>query len=89
MFSLLQNILLDLSMLEKGKAIDFNSGSDIICSVTHEEVLPSDTETPIAVYGLNIKDEVTGEFNQEYLRDIDIVAMMVYTELRKSVPLIN
>ncbi len=89
MLSLLQNILLDLSMLEKGKALDFNSGNDIVCSVTYEDILPSDDDTPIAVYGLNVKNEVTGEFNQEYLRDIDLVAMMVYTELRKSVTPIN
>jgi len=76
-------------MLEKGKALDFNSGNDIVCSVTREEIIPIDDEKPIDVYGFSVKDEITGEFNQEYLRDIDLVAMMVYTELRKSVPLIN
>lgn len=81
MNSLLQNILLDITLLEPGKALEFTNEGREVCSVAlFEDEIEGET---VRYYELMTAQETF------HYGDSDIVAMTVYTEIRKKQVVLN
>lgn len=81
----LQQILEELSFLDKDNPVYFNNGVENVCSVVFEDTIVSDSMTSIETYAVTYFDNKRG-YTTDHMRNIDVVAMFVYTELKKHKP---
>jgi hypothetical protein len=83
----LHEILINLANMDKGETVEFNNGQQEGCSVLFDDLIV-DGET-IPAYAITFYRTDIEEFVTDHMRDIDIVAMFIYTELKKNRTLLN
>lgn len=87
--TVLQEIISELQIMSKGSTVHFDNGQQTVCSVLFDDMMAADYPEPIEVFEITYSDYEVGEIVTEMMRDIDIVAMKVFTELRKNNKVLN